>query len=530
MKRMNRREFVKMSALATAGAYMSMAGESALAQRMGGSGSTGPIIPPATKPFYDLPVLPNEADPLMMPNLVQVSLDAKRAPVDVNGAMASLWTYNGYAPAWQIRTPSGMMDMMPRMLRVNFKNSLPVGDYPNMLGHQKYTTNLHTHGLHVSPSGIADNMMRIFYPGATGDQNGHTYYEYDLMHQDPGSMNFYHPHIHGCVADQMWGGMAGPLIVEDPPGCPLTAFTEKVMVLKDVSLTETTDGGEPSPYTMMSEYTHGKEGDILMVNGIVNPILTIKKGQIQRWRIVNASTARFYKLKLDYHTMWLVGTDGGPLDKPYGQSEILLSPGERIDVLVQANQSAKDYILWTMPYSRRGNMTSQQIALLTMRYSGTKSPADTMPASVDSSAKRLSGVSIAKTRRLELSMGQGKGYINGLTFIDHENCFKIEDSMVGTYELWEIVNSSGMDHPFHHHVNWAQVESISGGDTKYAEMCTRTPAKKDVTIVPKWGTVRLLIPVTHYTGMTMFHCHIIEHEDIGMMGIWHIMGEGHTMS
>ena len=82
-----------------------------------------------------------------------------------------------------------------------------------------------------------------------------------------------------------------------------------------------------------------------------------------------------------------------------------------------------------------------------------------------------------------------------------------------------------MDHPFHHHTNAAQVLSITGGDASYASLYTTIPAWKDVTIVPTGGKVQLLMPVMDYAGMAMFHCHIIDHEDIGMMGMWHIMGE-----
>lgn len=98
--------------------------------------------------------------------------------------------------------------------------------------------------------------------------------------------------------------------------------------------------------------------------------------------------------------------------------------------------------------------------------------------------------------------------------------------MPDTWEIWQVFNNSGMDHPFHHHTNSAQVLSITGGDAGYRSLMTSAAAWKDVTIVPKWGSVRLLVPVLDYSGMAMVHCHIIEHEDIGMMGVWHI---GHTM-
>lgn len=98
-------------------------------------------------------------------------------------------------------------------------------------------------------------------------------------------------------------------------------------------------------------------------------------------------------------------------------------------------------------------------------------------------------------------------------------------SNLDTWEVWEVTHSSMMEHPFHHHTNSAQVLSITGGDPGYASLYTTTPAWKDVTIVPPMGSIRLLMPVMGYAGMAMIHCHIIDHEDIGMMGIWHVMGE-----
>jgi FtsP/CotA-like multicopper oxidase with cupredoxin domain len=263
-----------------------------------------------------------------------------------------------------------------------------------------------------------------------------------------------------------------------------------------------------------------------MVNGQVNPRLYMKTGQVQRWRILNASNARFYRLALEGHAFYLIGTDGGLLDKPYSKTEMILSPGERIDILVRGTKSSGNYRLRAMPYSRMGNMGADTITLLTMTYKGRQSPTQAAPASINPAAQRInpSSVMIAAQRTLALSMGQGNGYINGQDF-DVNPCTIM--SMTGTYEIWTIVNNSGMDHPFHQHVNPALVLSVTGGDPGYASTYTTTPAWKDTVLVPKWGSVKLLIPIMDFSGMAMFHCHILEHEDIGMMGIWEIMGEGH---
>jgi len=114
----------------------------------------------------------------------------------------------------------------------------------------------------------------------------------------------------------------------------------------------------------------------------------------------------------------------------------------------------------------------------------------------------------------------GNGFINGKDF--DVDPYRI-DSMKGTWEVWTIYNDNGMDHPFHQHINSGQVLSVTGGDPGYGQLYTTIPALKDTVLIPKWGSIQLLIPVMDYSGMAMFHCHIIEHEDIGMMGVWHIM-------
>ncbi|MFZ2196189.1 MAG: multicopper oxidase domain-containing protein, partial [Thermodesulfovibrionales bacterium] len=385
----------------------------------------------------------------------------------------------------------------------------------NYLGHPLYLTNLHTHGLHVTPGDNengthGDNMLVMLQPGEG------TVYEYDLSKHYPGTLNFYHPHIHGSVSDQMWGGMAGCLVVEDEIAS-LAPYETHIMMLKDITLS----GSEPAPHTSMMQYMHGLEGDTVMVNGQVNPRLYIKAGQVQRWRIVNSCTARFFRLSLSNHSMYLVGTEGGLLDKPYAVSEVLLSPGERVDLLIKASKSSGSYKFLSLPYSRMGNMGGQQVTLLTLTYSGRQN--QSLPSVVDPEAKRVvMNTGSLPRKTLNLSMGQAAGYINGITFVDHEHCYTAM-SMLGDWEVWEIINQSGMDHPFHHHVNAAQVLSITGGDANYSSLYTTVPAWKDVTIVPKWGKIELLMPVMDYMGMSMFHCHIIEHEDIGMMGMWHIM-------
>jgi FtsP/CotA-like multicopper oxidase with cupredoxin domain len=463
----------------------------------------GVIDPPVGGAFLDPVAMPVRRP---FPGVVEVDLEARVAARSINGTTANLMTYNGAFPGPTIRVRRG------EQLVVNLRNGLPKTTATNLLGYRKNVTNLHTHGWHVSPEPPSDYVMYELAPGGTYR------HEYDTSLQPGGTLNFYHPHKHGVVAEQYWAGLVGALIVEDEVSS-LAPYETHLLILKDIALS----GSAPAPHSTMGDYMQGKEGNVVMVNGLVNPRLTIRPGQVQRWRILNASNARFYRLSLENHPLHLVGTDGGLLDRPYALSEILLSPGERVDVLVQGTASSGNHRLLALPYARMGMMGSPTVTLLTATYGSASSPAQTLPDLVNPAAFRVdpAGVPIAAERTITLSMGQGNGYINGQDF-DVSPYAIMSD--VGTHEVWTVVNQSGMDHPFHQHVNAAQVLSITGGDAGYAALYSSIPAWKDVVLVPKWGYVRLLVPVLDHKGMAMFHCHILEHEDIGMMGMWHLMG------
>jgi len=449
-------------------------------------------------------------DPMPLPNLSTVhgvfegNLEAKMATVNINGVGANLLTYNGYYPGPTIQFKRG------DLIRLHFKNSLPMAG-TNILGYERGVTNIHTHGFHVSPEEPSDAAHLHIMPGETYN------YTYDSSLHPAGTLNFYHCHVHGLAAEQYWSGLVGCLAAEDETTL-LTSYETHVLVVKDITLV----GPNPEPYASTMDYMHGKEGNLVMVNGQVNPILNMRPGQVQRWRILNACNARFLKLNLQQHNLRLIGTDGGLLDKPYALSEILLAPGERVDLLVKAEKASGTYKLLSLPYDRGCGSNLQTVTLVTVLYKGTRAT-DSIPSVINSNASRLNlDLSVLPHRRLVLSMRRGRGYINGQDF--DVSPYEIH-STVDTYEVWEIAVQGCMDHPFHQHVNHAMVLSVNGGDSGYASLYTTIPAWKDTVYVPKWGSVTILVSVMDYTGMTMFHCHIVEHEDIGMMGMWHIMSD-----
>ncbi len=188
-------------------------------------------------------------------------------------------------------------------------------------------TNLHVHGLHVSPEGKSDNIFLTVKAGESFQ------YEYQIPENHPGGLYWYHPHLHGTVTNQVFGGMAGPIIIEgDIDALPgIAGVPERLLVLQatqlypDGSVTHIVD----VPPSMQKMY-------LRLVNGQLNPTMTIRPGETQRWRILNATVNVTYLLQLDGHQLHQIAKDGNTLNETWTRDAINLAPGERVEVLVQA--------------------------------------------------------------------------------------------------------------------------------------------------------------------------------------------------
>ena len=505
--RCSRRDFLRMIPVVAAGAVAgATSAGNALSQTMPGGGSRpANIDPPPGDPFQDPTVLALDRS---TPGIAEGFLRIGATTTAVAGRQAQLLTYNGVFPGPTIAVRKG------EKLRLHVTNDLPE-DGVNPIGFARGVTNIHTHGWHVSPMDPMDNSHRRIEPGDSWT------YEYDLRRLKLGSLGWYHPHVHGLVAEQLWSGLAGALDVNDP-NRSLASYETHILVLKDIELS----GGEPAAYAFMSDFMMGKEGDTVMVNGAVNPVLSIRPGQVQRWRVVNASTARFYKLSLADHALHVVGVDGGLLDKPYAQSTLLLAPGERADLLVKASAAAGTYKLHSLPYTRIGmmmgsNLNAQQVTLMTLAVDGAPVD-DALPEYVRLRARRPTPeLSTLPQRTFTLRMQMARGTINGYDYESQPYTVTSQLPERGpAYEVWTIRNPSPMDHPWHQHVNSAQILFIQGGDAAYRAFHATVPGWKDTVVVPRGGSVTQLVRLQNWPGMTMFHCHIVEHEDVGMMGEW----------
>jgi len=433
---------------------------------------------------------------------LQLRLDAVGGMVHIGGRSANALSFNGGIPGPTIRLKAG------DRLGVTLHNGL---DDP---------TNLHVHGLQVSPERNGDNPFVMIEPGASFD------YEYQLPADHPPGLYWYHPHHHGFVADQIFSGLYGAILVEDPE--PIEAARERVLVISDVTL----DAQGRIPAASQIEQMIGREGELVLVNGQVNPRLSARPTERERWRIVNACVSRYLRLRLDGQQMQLLGMDSGRFRAPDVVEEVLLAPGNRADLLVTMAEGSA--VLRTLAYNRgdpggmmggrgpRSGTPAGRASLATLTVAGD--PVTAAPEiAVQSEPRDLRGVAVTARRDLTFAMGMsgmmgaGKGEggdmmsftINGREF----DAGRVDTTVeAGSVEEWTLRNTSPMDHPVHLHVWPMQIIELDG----------RTPDSavwQDVVNVPARGQVRVRISFDDFVGRSVYHCHILDHEDNGMMGV-----------
>ena len=486
MAKINRRQFLVLSAAGAGSAILASCTRGQANYSQNSSNSS-----------LDLPHLYQSQD-----GLLELDLEASERPVNLGGKQAYLLTYNGQIPAPRLEAKPG------DQVRVHFTN------------HLTQPTNLHYHGLHIPITGNADN---VFLKIESGDK---LTYEFQIPPNHPSGTFWYHPHLHGLVADQLFGGLAGLFIVrgelDEIP--EVKAAKEEFLVLQDFALDENGRLMDSGHMSLMM----GREGDIITVNGRVNPRLSLSKEGLLRLRILNASPSHFYRLALENHSFYQIATDGGALNKPVEVNELLLTPGQRAEVLVKGDKQPGQYRLLNLPYNRggmgmmgggmmggRGMMGGDRsernapIALATINYEA--------PGQSLSIPTKLASISTLpepqQVRRFELNHGMNPSV--GMAFLINGEAYNHDrlDTQVqlDAVEDWEIINTGMMDHPFHVHNNAFQVISRNGQPESL-------PAWRDTVLVRRGETVRIRIPFRDFAGKTVYHCHILDHEDLGMMG------------
>jgi FtsP/CotA-like multicopper oxidase with cupredoxin domain len=414
------------------------------------------------------------------PAPVEVELEAREAVVDIAGVRARLLTYNGVFPGPPIRAREG------ERFRVRLTNRLTE------------PTNLHFHGVHVSPTDNHDNVFVNVQPGET--------VAYELtVPAGYGGTFWYHPHRHGQLARQLWHGLAGPLLIEPiaPPEA-LFGIEEQVLVIKDISIA----GGRPEPHRV-ADWARGKSGEIVLVNGQVRPQIR-PQDSLVRLRLINACNARMLLLaRADGAPLQVIAHDGHLLEAPQLREEVLLTPAQRLDLLLELDGNGPVALLHK-PYNRGAQREpSRPEPLFSVRPRVRSAP-------------RVSPVQLAPIERLDAKdVAVRRSFRMAMAFLapDGQGQLAPIEASLGDLELWEITNVDTQDHVFHLHTWPFQVwrrDGVAATDPGWRDTINFVPGER----------VEILIPFRDFVGKSVFHCHIAEHGDAGMMGIIDVQAPG----
>lgn len=363
-------------------------------------------------------------------------------------------------------------------------------------------TSIHFHGLHVSPLGSSDNIFRVIGPGETAK------YVLDIPIDHARGTFWYHSHLHGLATDQVAGGLSGVLVIEGledllPDG--LQNITQQTFIMR----------GFPWHYWHLNYTTPTYQ----TINGEINPVVSISPGETQLWRFANIDPGTFYNITLPGHTFRVIEQDGSPVWEVSDTNYLVLAAGKRFSVLVTGGENGT-YPLKMLPY--RGGVTHPypEVTLATINVQGN---AGAEAAEVNASSlvprQDLGDQGVHEIRELVYSASesnttmnrfgeQGTNMINGKVF-DHN---RVDQTVnLGALEEWHIKNIDDDDHTFHIHINDFQVMSVNN-------QTYEAHGLQDTVVLPANGQVVVRIPFEDFVGRFVFHCHILPHEDTGMMG------------
>jgi FtsP/CotA-like multicopper oxidase with cupredoxin domain len=442
--------------------------------------------------------------------VLETTLRVGYAYRDIGGYRLSLRTYEGGIPGPTLRVRPG------DRLKIRLVNDLPPNPDPTpvdmTLPHHFNTTNFHFHGGHVDPGGLSDNVFREMRPGESHD------IEIAIPHDHTRGTYWYHPHKHGSADVQITSGMAGALIVEgDFDDVPeIAAAAERVLILNEVLFDHR---GAIEVYDTVWPEAVPR---FLSVNGQREPEIRMRPGEVQRWRIVHAGHENNLNVALDGHALNAVAFDGIRRGRFDGAASLLMAPGQRADVLVQAGEAGT--------YELRAIANDQG-------YPSPTGPLARLVVAGEPMAMRLpaalSGVPFADvgdseivgTRRLWLSTINPEyppaAEYQEFAFLVCGRAFdpnRIDQHVrLGAAEEWTVDNEDPDDHVFHIHTNPFQVVAVNGA--RPAELVWR-----DTVVVPRKGSVTFRTRFLDFTGKFVLHCHMMNHEELGMMQVVAVEG------
>ena len=383
--------------------------------------------------------------------------------------------FNGQVPGPVLEAKQGVP------LEIEFTNRLPE------------PTLIHWHGLRI-PAAMdgTEVVQRPVQPGET--------FTYRFTPPDAGTF-WYHPHFN--ETEQLEKGLYGALIVRAAD--ELTLDGEQILVFDDLRVDKT---GQIAKFGGLMDRHNGREGNVRLINGTSEPELTIAEGQIERWRIVNASSARYVRLSLGGKPFQIIGTDGGLIEAPVTVTEVLLPAADRVELAVGPFETEGAVLnIEDLPYYRMAGKKGVE-RFGTIRVAARKPSAAYVPArlrEIAPLATEHAKVTRTVTLGFKLSLRRGLDFVVNGERHHHDKPVK-----VGELQVWDVVNATRMDHPFHLHGFFFQVLQVNGKKPEWRSL-------EDVINVPPQATVRIAWYPDDRPGSWMYHCHILEHHASGMM-------------
>jgi suppressor of ftsI len=408
-------------------------------------------------------------------------------------------------------------------LKINYINDLPAKPQESCaITPCMNMTNLHFHGLTVSPDAPQDDVLGMMaMPGQS------LRYTVQIPRDHPPGLYWYHTHPHGESHRQALDGMSGALVIEGIESYlpPLAGLPERVLVVRGRSIVNDPQAADLKHRVELSSDICGAEPEtpeeVFTLNGSVRPQIAIAPGERQFWRLVNASADRYLDLRLEGQVFEIVAMDGMPIalhdpnHRTRSADHVLLPPAGRLEAIVTGPAAGTPRRLISRCVDTGPDGDPNPAMVLADIVS--QSDADSTPKTSESSLKPdlkvldLEAEEKAPPRFIVTFTEDKKGfYINGEKFAP--DAAPMVRAKIGTLQHWRIVNATKELHPMHiHQVHFL---AYSENDQPIAE-----PMWLDTVNVPFGGSVDVIMDFTDpvIRGMSVFHCHLLNHEDKGMM-------------
>jgi FtsP/CotA-like multicopper oxidase with cupredoxin domain len=394
------------------------------------------------------------------------------------------WGFNNTLPGPVLRAKKG------DTIIVKVKNDLPE------------PTIIHWHGVRLASS--MDGTSSTQRPIQPGEE-----FEYRFSLPDAGTFWY---HSHHNETKQMEKGMYGALIVDDPADPVFDG--EKIFMIDDMKLNDDGSFKKGNAISNWIERHDGREGETLLINGRENPVFKIAGGQKERWRFINASSARYFYVYLGGRKFKIVGSDGGLMQKAEVTDRALIVPGERIEIEAGPFNEGETILIESLPYNRMTFVKTKHRRYATVITGENKKSIADIPESLRV-IEPLAPINAPVNRKIRLSVGASLKH--GIDFLVNGN-MHTEDAPVevGKLQVWEVANTSLMDHPFHLHGFFFQVLEVNGKQVENVKW------KDTINLTPR-SKVKIAWMPDNRPGSWMYHCHILEHHEAGMMGHFEVI-------